>query len=132
MPHISARVAAAPAALALTLIPVVASPAVASSGSGQTKIVANCASPSYKPSKVTLTCADANANLIHIHYSTWTASRAAGKATLYANDCNPDCAAGTFTRTPVTFVFKAPKVKHGVKVFTKVVVTQSTTYSPGL
>jgi hypothetical protein len=51
---------------------------------------------------------------------------------LYANDCNPDCAGGTFTRTPVTFVFKRAKVKHGAKVFTKVIVTQSTTYSPGI
>jgi hypothetical protein len=123
-----------PAAIALALAPIATSSATAagSASVGHTKVVANCLKPSYKPHKIILTCADANSDLSRIHYASWTATRAAGRARLDFNDCNPNCAAGTFEHQAVTFVLTRARDVKGTEVFTRVIVTQKTTYSPGI
>jgi hypothetical protein len=128
-----------PAAIALALAPIALSSATAAgassaghSSAGHTKVVANCLKPAYKPKKIILTCADANSDLSHIHYASWTATRASGRARLDFNDCNPNCASGTFEHQPVTFVLTRVRDVKGTEIFTRVVVTQKTTYSPGI
>jgi len=67
-----------------------------------------------------LACADANAQIDHTTWKTWTATGAAGTTTLGLNLCVPNCAASKmsfFPKSPVRLA--APK--HGV--FTKVIVT---------
>jgi hypothetical protein len=55
----------------------------------------------------------------HIVWTTWTATRATGSAVLWANNCKPYCAAGTYYPAPGTLV--ASRVRNGV--YTRLVLT---------
>ena len=40
----------------------------------------------------------------HITWTTWTATHATGRAVLWADNCKPNCSAGTYFPTPTTLV----------------------------
>jgi hypothetical protein len=87
----------------------VASASSASSGSAtivdrSIEIYANCTSPSFEPTAITVTCADGGWSLTDLRWTSWTSASATGSGTLVYNDCKPSCAAGHFHRVPGTVV----------------------------
>jgi hypothetical protein len=85
--------------------------------------VYNCLHAQVRPGSFTLTCADGNSSLIHLSWSSWTASSARGTGTQEVNDCVPYCAAGKFHDYPadVTFWRSEPVPSHpGQRYFSRV------------
>ena len=89
---ITAATVAAAAATLLTGTGAVAAPSAAT----QVKVISSCTAAKYKPTSYIFYCADANSGMKHATYDWWTAKTAHGTATLYDNDCEPNCAAGHF------------------------------------
>ena len=55
---------------------------------------------SFEPTSIILACADGNASLVDIAWSSWTSTAAVGAGTYIQNDCTPDCAGGMFISYP--------------------------------
>jgi hypothetical protein len=53
-----------------------------------------------EPSSIVLACADGNASLINLNWSSWTATGAVGSGTFRHNLCQPDCVDGQFAFDP--------------------------------
>lgn len=68
---------------------------------GRVLLLYNCERGRYKPRRVIITCADANFFARGITWSSWTRSEARGRGTARVNDCDPNCAAGTFRSYPL-------------------------------
>lgn len=62
----------------------------------------------FEPTEIPLACADYDANISGITWSSWTLDRARGAGTLNVNDCTPDCAGGTFHHTPTSVTLSNP------------------------
>jgi hypothetical protein len=75
-------------------------PALAGAG-GQTQLVANCKTGSFKPKKVILACADAGFRVRGVTWTEWERGEALGRGTGVVNDCKPNCAEGKFHTYPV-------------------------------
>jgi hypothetical protein len=61
-----------------------------------------------KPELIYFTCADGNTGVGKIEWSTWEATGATGVGEYFANDCDPDCANGTFGFTNVNLKINKP------------------------
>jgi hypothetical protein len=61
-----------------------------------------------KPELVYFACADGNEGIGKIEWSTWEASGARGVGEYFANDCEPDCASGTFEFARVNVAIDRP------------------------
>ncbi|MCW2936572.1 MAG: putative molecular chaperone with protein kinase domain [Actinomycetia bacterium] len=82
-----------------------------------------------KPAKIT-TSGDGSAYVDKINWSSWGGSRAAGSGTLELNNCNPNCAQGTFTGYPATVTLDGLKpYGTGLEAYSTIVVQSS--YSGG-
>jgi len=69
-------------------------------------VAVNCqARAQVRPSTFTLACADANDNLAHLSWASWSPGMASATGVQEENDCVPDCAAGRFRGYPVDVVF---------------------------
>jgi hypothetical protein len=68
------------------------------------KVYANCKTPSVEPAEIVLACADYNALLESLHWTSWTATSATAVGTFVYNDCTPNCADGHFRHVPGTRV----------------------------
>jgi hypothetical protein len=76
-----------------------------------------------RPTGFTLTCADGNNYLVHLSWSSWSASSAEGTGADMVNNCTPYCAAGRFRSYPadVTFSRSEPVPGHpGQRYFSRV------------
>ncbi len=83
-------------------------------------------SPKIRPNDLVLACADANAVITNITWSSWGSFDAFGTGTFRENQCVPDCAQGTFAVYPESHVELAnPTSASGVPAFEEVVVTPS-------
>jgi hypothetical protein len=70
---------------------------------------------------VTLACADDNAVLIALRWSSFGGSSAQGKGTLETNTCTPSCAQGKFVRYPVAVKAGDRRTcKSGLRVYNEV------------
>jgi hypothetical protein len=58
------------------------------------------AGPAVTPSTIVLACADANARLTHLAWTSWTPSFATASGEYTRNTCTPSCAQGTFVTSP--------------------------------
>ena len=85
----------------------------ATAGQGRVLLLYNCERGRYKPRTVIVTCADANFRVRAIQWSSWTANEARGRGTALVNDCNPNCAGGTFRRYPVRLRDFRPRMTGG-------------------
>jgi hypothetical protein len=114
---------AAPAETASPSPPAAAAPAV----------IYNCESqPLTEPAGYTLARADGNGGLSSLTWTSWTASEATGSGQYYSNTCNPDCAQGTFTYTPVTVTLSDPlATTNGGECFTLMTVSGEGTWQLG-
>lgn len=61
-----------------------------------------------KPELIYFACADGNNGIGKIEWSTWEASGARGVGEYFANDCEPDCASGTFEFARVNVAIDRP------------------------
>src|ERR1039458_7541353 len=71
---------------------------------GDRGVRGNCKTPSVEPAEIVLACADYNAVLEALHWTSWTAASATAVGTLVYNDCTPNCAEGHFHHVPGTRV----------------------------
>ncbi len=56
----------------------------------------DCETPKKKPHRITLACADDNALLRKMKWSSWGGEKAKGEGWFYINECDPNCAEGDF------------------------------------
>ena len=61
-----------------------------------------------KPELIYFACADGNNGIGKIEWSTWEATGATGVGQYFANDCQPDCANGTFEFADVQLAINEP------------------------
>ena len=84
----------------------------------------DCGGQTVTPSSITLACGDANYGLAGMKWQNWGAATAHGAGTARANDCTPNCAAGTFHNFPVTATASAVRTcRSGRKQYTRLVLT---------
>jgi len=77
------------------------------------EVYGNCKTPSVEPAEIVLACADYNAILESLHWTSWTATSATAVGTFVYNDCTPNCAEGNFhhvtgTRVTLTVPARSP------------------------
>lgn len=96
----------------------------ACSGSTPPRVLVQvCEAPAYRPVDLLIACADGNARVAKLRWTTWTAQRATGTGSWEENDCKPFCAEGTFHDYPVRLDLSEPMTKGRGKVFGRVVAT---------
>lgn len=61
----------------------------------------DCEIPVTKPNSITLTCADGGMMVTDITWDSWSAQGAQGSGIYLENNCEPDCASGTYSKTQV-------------------------------
>ena len=61
----------------------------------------DCEIPVNKPDSLTLTCASGGMLVSDIRWSNWSAQGAQGSGIYVENNCDPDCASGTYSKTQV-------------------------------
>jgi len=61
----------------------------------------DCEIPVTKPKSITLTCADGGMVVSDITWDKWSAQVAQGSGIYLENNCEPDCASGTYSKTQV-------------------------------
>jgi hypothetical protein len=92
-------------------------------GAADRTVVIDCLNkPQVRPGSFVLTCADGNAYLTGLTWTSWTSTQAKATGREWANDCQPDCAQGHSHSYPVHAVFSDPAAvaNHpGEKHFTK-------------
>lgn len=66
-----------------------------------------------------------------IHWTKWTAHRALGTGFNQLNDCNPDCAGGTFHGFRVKIELWRPRTLAGTLVFTRMTIFYENRHPPG-
>lgn len=64
------------------------------------EVYANCTSPSFEPTDIIVTCADAGWVLEHLVWTSWTSTTATATGTLVYKVCTPSCAQGHFQQVP--------------------------------
>jgi hypothetical protein len=80
-----------------------------------------------RPATFILACADVNSYIGHISWKSWGARSAHGHGTLETNNCQPNCATGSFAASPTTITLKKPiATNHGLLF--SVAVVGSTPY----
>jgi hypothetical protein len=83
-------------------------------------IVGPCAgvTPEHKPASL-LMSGDGSLYAQHITWSGWGTATATGRGTAEANNCQPDCAGGTYSAHPVTITLTRPESWHHDMVYTR-------------
>jgi hypothetical protein len=76
-------------------------------------VVNMCGHNEVRPGKLMIACADGNLYIGNITWSSWGTEEALGEGTLSRNQCDPNCAEGTFEHTKVSVRLWAPN-KDGV------------------
>ena len=59
-------------------------------------IAGHCQHPQMRPASILFACADGGWYARHLHWTKWGPYRAVGHGVFHINDCNPNCAQGTF------------------------------------
>jgi hypothetical protein len=96
------------AALAVALLVPAIFASSAGAGAG-VKAPKDCSDPQNRPSRIVLACADFSLFVNTIHWDVWKANKAKGTGFLQVNDCNPNCASGTFHSYPVNIKLERPR-----------------------
>jgi hypothetical protein len=96
------------AALAVALLVPAIFASSAGAGAG-VKAPKDCLKPQNRPHRIVLACADFSLFVNTIHWDVWKSNKAKGNGVLQVNDCNPNCASGTFNTYPVKIKLEKPK-----------------------
>lgn len=95
--------------------------------------IPDCGAQALAPSSLTLTCADANYGLTGTKWQHWGAATASGSGKATANDCTPNCAAGTFHSYAVQVTASAIRTcRSGRKQYTRLVLFYPGTRPKGI
>jgi hypothetical protein len=110
---------------AVSIVALTAAATVAGCGGSDKKVgfPAACTSPTYKPSQIIVTCADAGTVVRGITWKSYGDQTAQGSGTANVNACDPNCAAGKFSMFPAAIKLSAPKDCGKDTQFTHLVVT---------
>ena len=76
-----------------------------------------CDAYGYRPREILVACGDGNVRLERLRWATWTTTRAVATGVWEQNDCEPDCARGTFHDYPVRLTLSQPMDKEGRRIF---------------
>jgi hypothetical protein len=79
------------------------------SASGR-RVVGDCTKSQVRPATIVIFCADDNASLTHLRWSSFGGTTASASGQYSVNDCNPDCAGGKFHSYPVRVVVSKAKL----------------------
>ncbi|HUB76434.1 MAG TPA: hypothetical protein VL977_05220 [Solirubrobacteraceae bacterium] len=90
------------ACLALSAVPALAA-------GGPNRISGDCTKSQVRPAVVVLACADGNAYVNHIAWTSFGGATGAGSGSYVLNDCTPNCAGGKFHSYPVKFTLSNAK-----------------------
>ena len=83
----------------------------------------NCISPGrVKPAQIVLACGDGNAMAEYLTWAKWDDRSATATGSLKQNDCNPDCANGSFHTYPARFTLSETVPVAGRNYFTRVTI----------
>lgn len=104
--------------LAVALLALAAVPA---GSAPKTLFPAKCGTPSYKPTRIVVACGDGNNRLARIRWQSYGTDAASGTATAVVNDCEPNCAAGTFHHFRAVVTLNKPKDCGRYRQFTRLV-----------
>jgi len=63
-----------------------------------TYVTDDCYHVRVRPDSIMFACADAGYTVTRLDWSTWRARTAVGRGVFHLNDCDPDCADGTYHR----------------------------------
>jgi hypothetical protein len=69
----------------------------------------DCTKPKVEPKSITLTCGDAQTVLKRLGWDEWNLPKVKGQGQLWVNDCDPNCAAGSFDKFDVKVRLLNPK-----------------------
>lgn len=85
---------------------------IAGPAAGQETIYApkDCTKPKVEPNRITLTCADAGAQLKNLGWNTWNTDKVKGRGKLLLKNCDPNCAEGGVDRYKVKVKLLNPKM----------------------
>jgi len=61
----------------------------------------SCETITARPAEVTISCADFGTSISNIEWKTWTATGALGTGIYLINNCEPNCASGKVSKSPV-------------------------------
>ncbi|HEY3811400.1 MAG TPA: hypothetical protein VGL49_08190 [Acidimicrobiales bacterium] len=95
------------------------------------QVLADCAKPAYEPSAIVLGCYDGNAELINISWSSWDQDTAVGTTGFRENDCQPNCADGTFHEYSGRLALSGARISPLGPLFSVAVFTFDGTPPPG-
>jgi hypothetical protein len=90
-----------PLSALLAVLALCAAPALAAGGAN--RVVGNCTRSQVRPRSIILACADDNAYLAKIQWTSFGGQTAAGSGVYAANTCTPSCVAGKLKSYPITF-----------------------------
>jgi hypothetical protein len=76
-----------------------------------------------KPKAYVIACADANIQLLSMHWRLWSSTKAVGTGLYDYNTCTPTCVSGRFVNDPATVTLSLPKKGSAGRVFSKMVVS---------
>ncbi|HZQ86565.1 MAG TPA: hypothetical protein VFA83_17090 [Acidimicrobiales bacterium] len=113
---------AAPASTTVVTAPPTTTPPTTTAAATRLYTCANTIE--FEPSDYVLACADYNAGLQKLHWTSWTESSATATGEWNQNDCQPDCADGHFHQYPVrSAVFDKPTSTSRGVFFNRLTVT---------
>lgn len=108
-------------ALSLTLAAVLLVGAAAFASSGH-RYVTDCNQIKDRPASITITCGDANAAMIDLHWDMFGGPRAHAAGKFAYNDCKPSCAAGSGKQVPATITLRGATTCGSKTVYHAMVV----------
>ncbi len=79
-----------------------------------------------QPNHYVLACGDGNAYLENLAWTDWGSEVAKASGTYFANDCTPNCGAGTVQSWPATVSVSSPKSTASGWLFTELAITYKT------
>jgi hypothetical protein len=106
--------------LSATLAAIVLALAVSISAASSPLKITNCTKATSRPKALTLACADANTVLRGLSWSSFGGATAQAKGTLELNKCEPNCAAGKFSKYPIKATASGTRTcKGGLRVYSR-------------
>jgi hypothetical protein len=79
-----------------------------------------CAGKAYRPSRITIACGTGQFYAARIKYSTYDGAQAKAHATLYLDNCRPDCASGKFKAYPGRITMRRLVRCHGRLYYSRI------------
>lgn len=86
--------------LTLATIMLVTAASTQSAGASSVGFPGHCGGPQYKPRTILIACGTGQTLVRSIHWRQWGGGRARGSGKFLIDDCQPDCASGTFHSYP--------------------------------